>query len=163
MTVLPITLTMAGAAALLALWLASRIGRLRRTGKVLIGDGGDEALTARMRAQANFTEYTPLFLILLGLVELARGSETWLWAVGALFMAGRLLHPFGMDRRTLNPLRTVGMVLTLLPLVGLALYAIVLASTDRARRPAISYADAAYRDAGPASTESATNGLVRRS
>lgn len=157
MTVLPITLTMAGAAALLALWLAIRVGRLRRANNVLIGDGGDVAITARMRAQANFTEYTPLFLILLGLVELARGSETWLWAVGALFMAGRLLHPFGMDRRTVNALRLWGMILSLLPLVGLALYAIVLASLDRAREPTITYAD------GRASTESATNGLVWRS
>ena len=71
--ILPITLTIAGAAALLNIWLARRVGQMRLTHKVSIGDGGNEALIARMRAQANFVEYTPFVLILIGLIELAEG------------------------------------------------------------------------------------------
>jgi uncharacterized protein len=160
MTVLPISLTIAGAAALINFWLASRVGRLRRAAKVAIGDGGDEALAARMRAQSNFTEYTPIFLILLALVELASESPAWLWAVAALFIVGRILHAFGMDRRTINPLRTAGMVLTLLMLIGLALYAIAIPYLERSRQSGISYAAAPQ---APASTASATNGFDRRS
>ena len=69
--ILPITLTIAGAAALLNIWLGPRVGQMRLAHKVSIGDGGNEALIARMRAQANFVEYTPFVLILLGLIELA--------------------------------------------------------------------------------------------
>ena len=160
MTVLPITLTIAGAAALLTIWIGARTGRLRYRHKVMIGDGGNEAVTARMRAHGNFTEYVPVFLLLLGAVELARGSPTWLWIVAALFVAGRILHVFGMDRPAPNPLRSGGMALTLLPLLGLALYAIYIPYEDRIQRPTITYAEASGAEA---STLSATNGLVRRS
>src|SRR3712207_1417931 len=67
MTTLPITLTIAGAAALMNLWLGLRVSMLRRRHKVSIGDGGNDAVRTRMRAHANFAEYTPIFLILLGL------------------------------------------------------------------------------------------------
>ena len=122
--VLPITLTMTGAATLLNIWLASRVGQVRRAAKVSVGDGGNEALTRRMRAQANFVEYTPFFLILLGLIELATGSAVWLWAVGALYIVARLLHAFGMDGKM--RLRMLGMSTTALLLFGLAVYALVI-------------------------------------
>jgi uncharacterized membrane protein YecN with MAPEG domain len=96
--ILPITLTIAGAAALLNIWLARRVGQIRMSNKISIGDGGNEALTARMRAQANFVEYTPFFLILLALIELAIGSRTWLWIVAVVYILGRIAHAFGMDR-----------------------------------------------------------------
>ena len=122
--VLPITLTMAGAATLVNVWLANRVGQVRRAAKVSVGDGGNDALSRRMRAQANFVEYTPFFLILLALVELATGSATWLWGVGAVYILARLAHAFGMDRGM--RLRMTGIVLTMLILVGLAIYALVL-------------------------------------
>lgn len=129
--ILPITLTMAGAAALLNIWIAQRVGRSRVANKVSIGDGGNEALTARMRAHSNYTEYTPFFLILLLLIELARGSELWLWAVGAIYMLARIAHVFGMEARGKpGKLRLVGIVVTMLVLLGLALYAIYISYAD---------------------------------
>jgi len=122
--VLPITLTMAGAAALVNIWLARRVGQVRIAEKISVGDGGNEALVRRMRAHSNFTEYTPFFLILLGLVELAVGSSLWLWAVGGLYILVRLLHAFGMDGRT--RLRMIGILGTMLILFGLAVYALVI-------------------------------------
>ena len=126
MNMLPITLTIAGAAALLNLWLGARVSQLRIRDKVSIGDGGNPAVAARMRAHANFVEYAPFFLILLGLVELARGSQTWLWGLGILFILGRLMHPFGMDRPSPNALRMGGTILTWLTLIGLAIYALAI-------------------------------------
>ena len=102
---LPITLTIAGAAALLNIWLGRRVGQMRLTHKISIGDGGNEALIARMRAQANFIEYTPFVLILIGLIELAEGSELWLWIVGVVYILARIAHGFGMDRPRPDPLR----------------------------------------------------------
>jgi len=122
--ILPITLTMAAAAALLNVWLAMRIGRLRMAKKVLMGHGGDPLIEARMRAQSNFVEYTPFFLILLGLIELARGSQTWLWMVAILFILARIAHPFGMERPAPNLLRAGGTLITTLVLIGLAGYAL---------------------------------------
>jgi uncharacterized membrane protein YecN with MAPEG domain len=126
--ILPITLTIAGAAALLNVWLARRVGQVRLAHKISIGDGGNEALIARMRAQANFIEYTPIVLILIGLIELAEGSKLWLWIVGMAYVLARIAHAFGMDRPRPDPLRlrTAGMMVTALILLGLGLYAIVL-------------------------------------
>ena len=130
MDVLTITLTIAGAAALLNLWLGMRVSQLRIRDKVAIGDGGNARIAARMRAHANFVEYVPTFLILLGLVELARGTQTWLWAVGILFVLGRLMHPFGMDRPAPNLLRMGGTAITWLTLAGLAIYALSIPYTE---------------------------------
>ena len=144
MTTLPITLTIAGAAALMNVWLALRVSDIRRRDRVLIGDGGNQRLLARTRAHANFVEYTPFFLILLGLVEASRGTKTWLWAVAILFILSRLAHPFGMERPAPNLLRMGGVGLTWLCLLGLALYALILSYSDRSRpSPEVSYASSA--------------------
>jgi uncharacterized protein len=127
---LPITLTTAAAAALLNLWLAMRAGRVRMQKGVMIGDGGDRLLLARMRAHANFTEYAPFVLILLGLVEMARGSQSWLWAVSIAFIVARLLHPFGLDRGTPNAMRAIGVGVTALCLLVLAGYALAIPYLD---------------------------------
>src|SRR3546814_8580594 len=83
-----------------------------------------------MRAHANFVEYTPFFLILLGLVEMARGSELWLWSAAILFIVARLLHPFGMDRPNRMWMRTAGVAATWLILIGLAAYAIAIPRSE---------------------------------
>jgi uncharacterized protein len=138
---LPITLTIAAGAALINIWLGTRVSRLRLRDKVSVGDAGNQAIVGRMRAQANFVEYTPFFLILLAAIELATGSETWLWGVAILYIVGRLLHPFGLDRPAPNKLRMIGILITWLVLAGLAGYALVLASTYRPQ-DAITYAAA---------------------
>lgn len=145
--VLPITLTMTGAATLINMWIARRVGQVRIAHKVSVGDGGNEALARRMRAHANFVEYTPFFLILVGLLELARGSQLWLWAVGAVYIAARILHVFGMEGRT--RLRTIGILVTMVVLFGLALYALVIPYLDRGNPAGITYASEAWIS-GPA-------------
>ena len=141
-TTLPITLTIAAGAALINIWLGTRISRLRLRHKVSVGDAGNATIVNRMRAQANFVEYTPFFLILLAAVELAIGSPAWLWAVAILYIVGRLLHPFGLDRPAPNPLRMIGILLTWLVLAGLAIYALILATTHQPHA-GINYAAAA--------------------
>ena len=89
MIILPISLTIAAGAALLNLWLSVRVGRVRTREKVFVGDGGNEAVTRRMRAHSNFVENTAFVLILLALVELGIGPSIWLWAAGALYLVGR--------------------------------------------------------------------------
>lgn len=122
--ILPITLTIAGAAAVVNIWLAVRIVMVRIKAKVLIGDGSNPLLVARMRAQLNYVEYTPFVLILMGLIELARGTSTWLWAAGIIYILGRIAHPFGLDKQAPHPLRAAGILTTWIVLIGLAAYAI---------------------------------------
>ena len=122
--ILPITLTIAGAAALLHIWLASRVGRLRGQFKVSVGDGGNEALLRRMRAHANYAENMPIFVILLGLLELAGGDRRILWGLGIAFIIARILHAFGMDRASPSRLRMIGIVVSGLLIVGAAGWAL---------------------------------------
>ena len=136
---LPITLTIAAAAVLINVWLGTRISRLRLRDRVSIGDAGNEVIARRMRAHANFVEYTPLFVILLALIELSQGSKMWLWAVAILYILGRLAHPFGMERQAPNKLRVASMVVTWLVLLGLAFYALAIPYLDGPRAP-VTYA-----------------------
>ena len=129
--ILPITLTIAGAAAIVNIWLALRIVTLRYKAKISVGDGGNPLLSARMRAQLNFIEYTPLVLILMGLIEFARGTHNCLWAAGIIYIFGRVLHPFGMDKPAPHPLRAAGALTTWIVLLGLAGYAISIPYTTR--------------------------------
>jgi uncharacterized membrane protein YecN with MAPEG domain len=121
---LPVSLTFAGALALINLWLAYRITRLRVGGKVMLGHGDNPRLLARMRAQANFTEYTPFVLILIALIELAGGSPRWLWAAGIAYVLARIAHAFGIEQARPGPLRGGGALVTWAVLLALALWAI---------------------------------------
>ncbi|HEV2816828.1 MAG TPA: MAPEG family protein [Allosphingosinicella sp.] len=122
--ILPITLTLAGAAAILHIWLSVRVSRLRRPLKIGFGDGGNEILLRRMRAHSNYAENMPIFIILLGLLELAGGDRRILWGAAIAFILARLLHAFGMDRPGANWLRVGGIGMSWLLLLGLAGWAL---------------------------------------
>ena len=123
---LPITLTVAAGAAMVHIWHFVRCVRIRIARRISIGDGDNELLRTRMRSHANFAENTPIFLILLGLVELNVRSTLWLWVAGIAFILARVVHAFGMERPAPNPLRAGGMLTTIGLIAGLAIYAIVL-------------------------------------
>jgi uncharacterized membrane protein YecN with MAPEG domain len=67
----------AGILALLIVWLSLNVIKLRRSKKVILGDGGETDLHYAIRAQGNATEYIPISLILLVLLELS-GVNIWL-------------------------------------------------------------------------------------
>ena len=97
MTPIPVTLTTTAAAVVVNIWLGWRIARLRKQFKTSVGDGGHEPLLRRMRAQANFIENAPFFLILLGGLELSGVNRLALLAIAAVFMVARIAHGVGMD------------------------------------------------------------------
>ena len=135
MAYLPITLIAAGGAAVINFWLAMRTGNARRAAKVSIGDGGDLPLITRMRAHANFVEYTPIVLVLIAAIELSQGTSTWLWAVMALYLIGRVAHALGMDGLPAG--RMIGTLVSLLTMLGLGIYALVIPFTAPTDAPKI--------------------------
>ncbi len=91
-----ITPLYAALAAVILIVLSLRVIGARRSRRVAIGDGADEDLARRIRAHGNFTEYAPLALVLILLLELggapawirprsrwsATTGTTWRWASG---------------------------------------------------------------------------------
>ena len=124
MLALPVTLTISAGAALVNLWLMVRCGQARGKSGVFVGDGGNEFLTRRMRAQANFVENAPFVLILIAALEATGGTNNWLWGLGIAFIVGRLAHGLGMDGGAFAKGRMVGTSISMLVLVGLAGWAL---------------------------------------
>ncbi len=124
---LQISLMATGLAALIALWLGWRCIAVRIKGQIIHGDGGNALMARRMRAQANFTEYAPVGLLVVLVLDLA-GRDGWLLAGTALaFLLGRVLHAIGMDAEGENWPRKLGMILTLIILVAWAVWALLAA------------------------------------
>ena len=113
----------AGLLALLFVALSARVIVQRRRAHVSVGDGNDQSLRQKMRVHANFAEYAPIGLVLLGLTEL-QGAPYWVvHLLGLMLLTGRLAHAAGMGASPQRlSFRVTGMVLTLamITLAGLA-------------------------------------------
>jgi len=127
MIVLPVTLAAAAAAAVLNIWLSIRIGAVRRALGINVGDGGNEALQRRMRAQLNYVENTAFVLMLIAAIELAGRGSWWLSLVAAAYFLGRVAHGFGMDGGKWKVGRMIGTLATMLVQLGLAVVAALVA------------------------------------
>jgi len=105
--------------ALLIVWLSIRVIKLRRVKKVRLGDGGEPELQIAIRAQGNATEYVPISLILLVLLELSGAHAALVHSGGIAMLAGRILHARGLLTKSLR-YRVLGMKVTIYTLIGLA-------------------------------------------
>ncbi|KTD04833.1 glutathione S-transferase [Legionella geestiana] len=123
----------AGLLTLFYVFLTGFVIARRKAARIPFKDGGDIVLLSRIRAHANFAEYVPLFLVLM-LMAASQGlsmTATIVLCVG--FSLGRFLHAFGVIREHLSQYRhrggrTVGMLLTLLSLIFLAMYLLFFSS-----------------------------------
>lgn len=108
---LPITLLFASVLALIFLALSVVVVRGRFLHRVSIGAGGKLPLERAMRIHANFAEYVPLALILLGLLEISGHRPGFLYALGTVLVVARILHIVGMSLpKAPNPFRMFGML-----------------------------------------------------
>lgn len=95
------------AAIYLILWF--RVSSARGAAKVSFGDGGNALLLQRIRQHGNCAEWSGFVLILMMLAEGMGTPAVWLHASGALLLAGRIAHPFGLVPDTVgHPLRYLG-------------------------------------------------------
>lgn len=101
--------------AVLCLILWFRVTLMRARIKVSIGDDNNPELHERIRQHGNFIEWVPLVLLLMVMAEANGADALWLHASGALLLAGRLIHPFGLKADNAgHPLRVVGNTASLL-------------------------------------------------
>jgi uncharacterized membrane protein YecN with MAPEG domain len=122
-----ITSLYAGILALILVGLSMRVIRVRRGQRIGIGGGNDEDLARRSRAHGNFTEYVPIALVMMMLIELS-GYPAWaLHGLGLALIAGRLIHAWSLPAQSLAG-RTVGMILTFAALISGALSCVTVAA-----------------------------------
>ena len=99
--------------------LALKVVAARRAAKVSIGDSDDPALLRASRVHANFAEYVPLTLLLMALAEIIGAPWFGILVLGAMLIAGRLLHAYGLGQEPDNfRARVRGMQLTIFALIG---------------------------------------------
>ena len=125
---MPITSFWAALFAVLFVILSIKVIKERRAARMAFGDGDVMALRRAIRAQANFAEYVPFFLILLGLAELGEGVS-WLVAfLGAFLFIGRIIHAVSVLQEPENlRYRVIGMGITFSALLFAALLNLVVA------------------------------------
>ena len=127
---MPITAVYAAVLTVLFVYLSGRVIAWRRAQRVEIGDGADKELLRRMRVHANFVEYTPFFLVLMGLAESLSSPKIILHTLGAVFVVGRLLHAYALSQTPhVLKMRVAGMVLSLNALIFGASLCVVMALT----------------------------------
>lgn len=125
MNLLSVTPVYAALIVALFLFLSARVITYRRDNLISLGDQGDKQLLKRIRAHANFTEYAPLCLLLLVLLELQGAPALLLHLLGVMLLVGRITHGYALSRTpTQLTLRVLGMGLTLAQL-GLSAIALV--------------------------------------
>lgn len=95
-----------------------RVGGYRFTSKISFGEGGDMELRNRMRGHGNFIENVPIGLLLLLLNELNGLADSWLIALGSVFLLSRVVHYLMIVTRrlpvVLRPLSMLGTLGTIL-------------------------------------------------
>jgi len=115
-----VTAYVAGLIGILQFALMMAVGLARGPAGVSLGDGGNETLQRNIRRHGNLTENAPIFILLLGLLELAGGNATYVLYLGALFVVARLAHALALSGVAAGVLRPVGAFGTLISGVGSA-------------------------------------------
>jgi len=104
-----ITALYAGLLGLMAIGIALAVGRARGSSGVSIGDGGNLEVITAMRRHANFVEFVPITLLLIGLLELNGVGGTAIHGLGGGLVLVRLSHAIGFRAdESLQILRAIG-------------------------------------------------------
>ncbi|MEJ0047323.1 MAG: MAPEG family protein [Rhodospirillales bacterium] len=101
----------------------------RTTTKIDLGTDEPAAaspLYVAVRSHGNFSEYVPLTLLLVGLIEIHTGATLLVKVLAFGLVFARVIHPLGMRMKAPNPFRAGGFVLTVLILAVASIKAIML-------------------------------------
>ena len=92
-----VTLTYAGLLSFWFLVLGYRVVQMRGPGGPSLGDGGNPAIQRRIRAHANFAEYVPFILLMIGFLEVSHLNSYVLHGLGLTLLVARLLHGYALS------------------------------------------------------------------
>lgn len=113
----------AGLLGLVFLYLSIRVIKVRRKHAISLGDGNLDDLQKATRAHANFSEYTPLCIILLLVAELTSQADIFLHICGIVLLYGRVAHAYGLTTKSGPSLgRVSGMLATFGALFALSVW-----------------------------------------
>ena len=122
----PITAFYGGLLGITFMYLSILVIQGRRSGKISLGDGGDNHFLGVIRAHANFAEYVPLILVLMLVAEINQAHVAVLHSAGVALLIGRLVHAYGLKHHSGASWQRVScMLLTFIALIGLSIQNIV--------------------------------------
>jgi uncharacterized membrane protein YecN with MAPEG domain len=122
-----ITALYAGLLGLVAIAIAMVIARVRGSTGISVGDGGNLELIAAMRRHANFIEFVPMTLILIGLLELNGVGSTAIHVMGGTLFVSRVSHAIGYGtNESLQVFRAIGAMGSTLLLAVASIWAIII-------------------------------------
>ncbi|MDA0112445.1 MAPEG family protein [Vibrio sp. 2art] len=125
-----ITALYANILAILIIWLAVQVIKQRRLNQIAYADGGVEALQITRSAQSNATEYIPITLVLMALLEFNSAYPTWIHLTGIIFVIGRVIHAKGILKKDLKK-RIRGMQVTFLVILSLVVLNMIYLPYDK--------------------------------
>ena len=125
----PVTLLTASILGILIVAVSYKCASRRMNEKIEIGTGEDKKLERLVRAQANLTEYAPISIILIGLLEANKINSQILYGIAAVLIIARLMHAYGFVNNVgKTPGRFYGIILTWLVILvssGIGLWTVL--------------------------------------
>ena len=108
---------------LLIVALAYRVVKVRKSHKIGLGDGGNNALALANRVHVNLIENAPIVLILMLVAEASGLPVFYLHCFGTVWIVARLLHAIGLTQGQggYHFGRFWGVLLTWIVIISLAL------------------------------------------
>ena len=104
-------------------YLSIRTIKARRSAKVALGHNDYPELLKAMRAHSNFSEYVPLSLFAIYLIEKDGAHPLLIHLLGLSLLIGRMIHAYGLSMPIENfKFRVAGMMTTFTVLIVSALY-----------------------------------------
>ncbi len=124
MSQIPVTLLYGSLTALLLGALGMNVSRMRGVKKASLGATPDEELLRVIRAHGNCSEWAPIMLFMLLLLELCGAPSLRLHVLGGGIFLARVLHAAGFLSK--SKISIVGASLTYMLSLGMPLYGLVL-------------------------------------
>ncbi len=117
-----------GCLSLLYLGLSVNVIRNRWKFRTSLGTGSEAQLEKSVRMHGNFSEYVPLIMLMMALLEFNKASDTIIHGCGATLLLGRLIHAYGISiKKVPNSYRTIGMIMTFTCMLGASIHLITMA------------------------------------
>lgn len=88
--------------ALLFIILSVKTIKTRREHKVAIGDGGEKSILRASRVHANFSEYVPLALLLITMLEIQSYAQWIIHSLCITLVTARIVHAYGVSQTNEN-------------------------------------------------------------